>query len=186
MESLLDKLPAEIGKRINPQWRKNEADYWAKRPSLLADYTNKWIGFANGKVIACGTSAVEIFHVAQATGQHPFVTCVGHEHEPNRMRRLSFSYDTGYAIEPLPVMSAEFRKSVSIAGIALDHVIPDTGADASAIPWSDCERLQLDPAEGMPGLMGGVGESSMATVIFQAWVYLDGKNYPCRLQADLI
>jgi hypothetical protein len=32
--------------------------------------------------------------------------------------------------------------------------------------------------------MGGVGETSLATVVFQAWTYLDGKEYPCRLQAD--
>ncbi len=186
MESLVDKLSPDIGKKIHPQWKKNEADYWAKRSSLLADYTGKWIGFADGQVIASGSSAVEIFHAAQATGQHPFVTCVGHEHTPNRMRRAAFSHDTAYPIEPLSVIAVEFRKSLNLTGLVLDHVIPDTGADASAIPWSDCEQLKLDLAEGMPGLMGGVGESSIPTVIFQAWVYLDGKNYPCRLQADFI
>ena len=66
----------------------------------------------------------------------------------------------------------------------MDRVIPDTGADASAIPWVDCERLSLDPSEGTPGLMGGVGEISTPTLIFHAWVFLDGTTYPCRLQAD--
>ena len=32
--------------------------------------------------------------------------------------------------------------------------------------------------------MGGVGESSIPTIIFQAWVHLDGADFPCRLQAD--
>jgi hypothetical protein len=32
--------------------------------------------------------------------------------------------------------------------------------------------------------MGGVGESSIPPIVFQAWVYLDGTDYPCRLQAD--
>ena len=32
--------------------------------------------------------------------------------------------------------------------------------------------------------MGCVGESSIPTIIFQAWVHLDTKTYPCRLQAD--
>lgn len=43
-------------------------------------------------------------------------------------------------------------------------------------------RLHLQ--EGAPGLMGGVGESAIPTVVFQAWAYLGGAEYPCRLQAD--
>jgi hypothetical protein len=70
--------------------------YWAQRDTLLSRYRDQWIGFANGHVIVSGTSPVEVFYSAQASGQHPFVTCVGHEHEPNRMRRVSFSYDTTY------------------------------------------------------------------------------------------
>jgi predicted aspartyl protease len=65
-------------------------------------------------------------------------------------------------------------------------VIADTGADASALPWSDCEKLNLDPADGVPGLMGGVGQTVVVTVVFPAWAYLDGASYPCRLQADFI
>jgi hypothetical protein len=183
-QSLIDGLPPEIAKRINPDWQKNEAEYWTKRDSLLAQYSNQWIGFADGVVIASGTSPVEVFHTAQASGKHPFVTCVGHEIEPNRMRRASFSYDSTYPNEPLPVITVEFRRKVSTLGLVLEHVIPDTGADASAIPWTDCQQLALDPGEGTPGLMGGVGTTSIPTIIFQAWVHLDGKDYPCRLQAD--
>ena len=184
MESLIKGLPAEIAKRVHPDWQKNEAEYWAQRDKLLSQYANQWIGFANGRVIASGISPVEVFHTAQATGQHPFVTCVGHEHEPSRMRRVSFSYDTRYPNEPLPVITAEFRKQVGSPGLVLDQVIPDTGADASALPWSDCEQLALDPGDGSPGLMGGVGETAIPTLVFQAWAYLDGNEYPCRLQAD--
>jgi hypothetical protein len=184
MRSLLEGLPPEIAKRIHPDWQKNEAEYWAQRDTLLSRYHDQWIGFANGHVIVSGTSPVEVFHRAQASGHHPFVTCVGHEHEPNRMRRVSFSYDTTYPNEPLPVIMVEFRKQGGLPGISLEQVIPDTGADASALPWADCEQLTLDPGEGVPGLMGGVGETAIATVVFQAWVHLDGTDYPCRLQAD--
>lgn len=184
MRSLIEGLPPEIAKRIHPGWQKNETDYWAQRDKLLIQYAHMWIGFAEGKVIASGTSPVEVFHAAQASGKHPFVTCVGHEKEPNRMRRASFSYDSTYPSEPLPVINVEFRTQAGTAGMILEHVIPDTGADASALPWADCERLALDPGDGTPGLMGGVGESSIPTIIFQAWVHLDSKTYPCRLQAD--
>jgi hypothetical protein len=86
VRSLIEGLPPEIAKRIHPNWQKNEAEYWAQRDTLLPQYADQWIGFAEGRVIVSGTSPVEVFHAAQASGKHPFVTCVGHENEPNRMR----------------------------------------------------------------------------------------------------
>jgi len=183
-QSLVDGLPPAIAKRIHPDWQKNEIEYWIQRDQLLIQYEHKWIGFAAGQVVASGTSPVEVLHAAHATGKHPFITCVGHENEPNRMRRASFSYDSTYQTEPLPVLTVEFRRQAGNPGLVFNHVIPDTGADASVIPWADCELLALDPSEGTPGLMGGVGESSIPTIIFQTWGHLDTKTYPCRLQAD--
>jgi len=52
-------------------------------------------------------------------------------------------------------MTVEFRKQGGSPRISLEQVIPETGADASALPWADCEQLALDPGEGAPGLMGG-------------------------------
>src|SRR5205814_8113942 len=69
-------------------------------------------------------------------------------------------------------------------GTLLNRVIADTGADATAMPWSDCWQMQLNPAKGFPGTMGGVGGSQTTTVVFLVWVWLDGSEYPCRLQAD--
>jgi len=40
MESLADQLPPEIAKQVHPDWRKNEADYWAQRETLLQQYRN--------------------------------------------------------------------------------------------------------------------------------------------------
>lgn len=91
MHSLADQLPPEIARQIHPAWRANEAAYWAARDGLLAQYRGQWIGFADGAVIASGNSPVDVFHAAEASGRHPFVTCVGHEAEPIRMRRSSFS-----------------------------------------------------------------------------------------------
>src|SRR5947199_1417336 len=87
MKSLADQLPPEIAGQIHPDWRHNEAAYWAARDRLLAQYQGQWIGFADGAVIASGTSPVAVFHAAEASGRHPFVTCVGREDEPCRMRR---------------------------------------------------------------------------------------------------
>jgi hypothetical protein len=82
MKSLMNGLPPEIVQRIHPDWQKNEADYWAHREQLLTQYSDQWIGFANGQVIVSGTGPVEVFHAAQQSGLHPFVTCVGRGREP--------------------------------------------------------------------------------------------------------
>src|SRR5436305_2364396 len=148
MKSLADTLPPEIARQIHPDWRKNEAAYWAVRDQLLGQYQGQWIGFADGVVIASGTSPVEVFHAAQQTGRHPFFICVGREDEPCRIRRSGSPYDTSYPGEPLPSISVEFRQASGSTAVIPDRVIPDTGADASVLPWADCQRLQLDPTLG--------------------------------------
>src|SRR5438093_11907188 len=105
MKSLADGLPPEIAQQIHPDWRNNEAAYWAVRDQLLAQYQGLWIGFADGAVVAAGTSPVEVLQAAQQTGRHPFFICVGREDEPCRIRRSAFPYDVGYAGEPMPSIS---------------------------------------------------------------------------------
>jgi hypothetical protein len=97
MSSLADALPAEIARQINPGWRKNEAGYWAVRDQLLAQYQGRWVGFADGAVVAAGATPLEVFLAIQNSGTHPFVIRVGHEGEPwYRIRRTSFHYGKSY------------------------------------------------------------------------------------------
>jgi hypothetical protein len=91
MKSLSEGLPPEVAERIHPDWCKNETEYWLHRDELLPQYRDRWIGFANSQVIVSGTNPVEVFHAALESGQHPFVTCVGQENEPSRMRRVSLT-----------------------------------------------------------------------------------------------
>lgn len=184
MKSIVDQLPPEIARQIHPDRRKNEASYWAVRDQLLDQYRNQWIGWADGKVITSGNSPVTVFHAAEATGRHPFFICVGREEEPCRIRRAAFPYDASYPGEALPVIRVEFRNASGVPGIVLDRVIPDTGADASVLPWADCQRIHLDPSLGVQSLFRGVAGGSAATLAFLIWVQLDGQDYPCRLQAD--
>jgi hypothetical protein len=186
MKSLADGLPAEIARQIHPDWRKNEKAYWAIRDQLLTQYLGQWIGFADGTVVASGDRPVVVFHAAHNVAEHPYVICVGHEDEPYRIRRTTFPYDVSYPGEALPTINAEFRLTSGSAGLVLDQVIPDTGADTSAIPWADCQALQLDPAKGVPGSVGGVGGSSATTLGFLVWVFLDGAEYQCQLHADFV
>ncbi len=101
MNSIIDQLPPEIARQIQPDRRKNEADYWTIRDGLLDQYRGQWIGFADGRVIASGKSPVSVFHEAEATGLHPFFICVGSEEEPCRIRRATFPYDAAYPSEAL-------------------------------------------------------------------------------------
>ena len=71
-------------------------------------------------------------------------------------------------------------------GVIFERVIPDTGADASVLPWVDCQLLQLTPALGVQGLISGVAGASAATLAFLIWAQLIGVEYPCRLQADFV
>jgi hypothetical protein len=96
MHSLAENLPAEIANRIHPDWRKNERDYWTVRDSLMGQYCNRWIAFADGKVIASGESPVQVMHAGQLSAPHAFLICVGREDEPTRMRRVAFPYDSSY------------------------------------------------------------------------------------------
>jgi len=184
MKSIADLLPPDIARQLHPERRKNEAKYWAVRDQLLKQYQGQWIGFADGKVIASGSSPVTVFHAAEASGRHPFFICVGREEEPCRIRRAAFAYDANYAAEALPVISVEFRQASGSSGVVLNHVIPDTGADATFLPWADCQLLQLSPSSGVQGLISGISGGSAATLAFQIWAQLDGQEYPCRLQAD--
>lgn len=186
MKSIADRLPPEIARQLHPDRRKNEEAYWAVRDQLLEQYRGQWIGFAAGRVVASGTSPVTVFQAAEATGLHPFIICVGREEEPCRIRRATFPYDANYPGEALPLIRVEFRQASGSPGVVLDRVIPDTGADASVLPWVDCQLLQLTPSLGVQGLISGVAGSSAATLAFLLWAWLDGREYPCRLQADFV
>ena len=86
MKSLIDELPAEIAKQIHPNMHANEAAYWVQRDQLSPLYRGQLIAFADDQVIAASESSVGIIHAAQRSGLHPFVTRVGRERQPFRVR----------------------------------------------------------------------------------------------------
>lgn len=172
MKSIADQLPPEIAAQIHPDRRKNEEAYWAARDQLLQQYEGQWIGFADGQVVASGVSPVTVFHAAEATGRHPFFICVGKEDVPCRIRRVAFPYDITYPGEALPLINVEFRQASGSTGVVLDRVVPDTGADASVLPWADCQLLKLAPSLGAQTLIGGIAGGSAASLAFQIWAFL--------------
>jgi len=185
MTTLADQLPPEIARQIHPDRLTNEAGYWAARDRLLEEFRGQWVGFADGNVIASGASPVAVLHAAETSGLHPFVICVGREQEPSRIRRTNFAYDIAYPGEALPQLVVEFRPLHGVSSKFLDCVIPDTGADATVLPWADCQAIGLTPNQGIQSLMSGVAGGSTATLAFLIWAIIDGQQLPCRLQADL-
>lgn len=184
MKSIADGLPAEIAAQIHPDWRKNESHYWEVRDSLLDQYEGSWIAFSRGRVIAADRRPMVVYQCAHESGEPPFVTCVGREQEGIRMRRSTFAYDTDYDGEALPVLNVEFRTSSGGAGVLLDHVIADTGVDATALPWAGCQTLQLNPQDGTPAVMRGVADGVSDTLGFFVWAYLDGREFACQVHVD--
>jgi hypothetical protein len=184
MKLIADRLPPEIAKQLHPDRRRNEEGYWKERERLLAQFDGQWIGFADGEVIASGRSPVEVFHASETTRRNAFFICVGREEVPDRIRRTSFNYDREYDGEPLPRLTVGFRNPQAPSTHELDRVIADTGADASVLPWDDCARLQLNPSHGVQRLMTGISGSEHATLAFDVWAVVDGRELPCRLQAD--
>jgi hypothetical protein len=89
MKSIADQLPPESARQLHPDRRKNEEAYWAMRDQLRAQYQGQWIGFADGRVVASGSSPVAVLRAAEATGLHPFFICVGREEEPCRIRGIN-------------------------------------------------------------------------------------------------
>ncbi len=57
MRSIIEGLPPEIASQIHPDWRRNEADYWAVHDALIKQYSGQWVAFADGAVIAFGRRA---------------------------------------------------------------------------------------------------------------------------------
>src|SRR5438552_14673187 len=140
MKSIADQLPPEIARQIHPDRRKNEAAYWAVRDRLLHQYRDQWIGFAEGRVVASGSSPVTVFHAAEATGLHPFFICVGREDEPCRIRRAVFPYDASYPAEPLPSVLAEFRTGTNVPAVC-KQTLSATSAPLAATfstAWTYC------------------------------------------------
>ena len=170
---LLDGLPPEIAQRIPARLATQRDGYWAVR-CVLPDIV------INGCLCQwprplSRASAVEVLHAAQASGLSVCDLVREHNHP---MRRAVFAYDTTYPHEALPMLPVEFRTHEAAPGLVYEQVIPDTGADASALPWADCAQLALDPSYGVPGLIGGVGTTAAPTISFAIWAHLDGQTYP--------
>lgn len=141
VKRIVDRLPPEIARQIHPDRRRNEEAYWAVRDQLLEQYAAQWIGFADGKVIASGSSPVAVFHAAEASGKHPFFICVGSEEESCRIRRVACPYDASYREKFCPMANINTYETLECA---LMDEIPKAVKNACRDEIFYCLRIYYD------------------------------------------
>lgn len=185
MKDPLAELPSEIAKQIDPAWRKTKQNTGRCESGFFV------VTRTNGSALrTAGWWRRELarsrYCMPPRTRRAALLWFgVGREADPCRMRRSTFNYDSGIPASRCRSFR-EFRPVRGTPGISLTNVIADTGADASALPWADCQQLQLGAALGRPAWMGGMAGASAATLVFRIWAQMDGQEYPCRSQADFI
>jgi hypothetical protein len=135
-----NNLPADQQQRVHPDSLANEREYLLLRDNLLPQYRGQWVAVQGGKVIAAGAKLMEVMDQACAFGGHPFFALVGAE-DPAifRVHRLVFAYDQAYQSFPLPRLTATFWNHAESQARQHADVIPDTGADVSVHPDTDCK-----------------------------------------------
>jgi predicted aspartyl protease len=175
-------LPPEQRQRLHADFLANEQAYLHMRDSLLPQYKGQWVAVHQGKVIASGTDLLAVTEAAATAGGHPYIARVGEEQVVFRVRRVVFAYDLTYQPVPLPRASVSFWNHAETHSQFFTDVIPDTGADHSVLPDSDCTTINLFSSPYFTALSGGVVGSSVTTLIYRGKVDIDGTRCPALIQ----
>jgi predicted aspartyl protease len=99
-----------------------------------------------------------------------------------RVRRAVFGYDATYQPFPLPRITATFWNHAQTHSQQHVDVIPDTGADASVLPDTDCKAIDLFNSPYMTALAGGVVGTSVTTLLYQGKAEIDGRRFSALIQ----
>ena len=176
-------LSQDQRQKVHPDFLADEQAYLNMRASLLGQYRGQWVAVQSGKVTVAGTNLLEVMEKASASGGHPYIALVGAEDAVVfRVRRVVFAYDLVYQPFPLPRMSATFWNYAQTHSQPFADVIPDTGADVSVLPDSDCQAIDLFSSPYMTGMASGVVGGSVATLLCQGKVEIDGRHYSALIQ----
>lgn len=177
-------LSADQQQRLHPDFLANEQAYLHLRASLLAQYRGQWVAVQGGKVIAAGPKLMDILETASTSGGHPYIALVGAEDAVIfRVRRAVFAYDQAYQPFPLPRVNATFWNHAETQSQQHPDVIPDTGADVSVLPDTDCTAIDLFNSPYLTGLAGGVVGASITTLFYRGKVEIDGRRYAALIHA---
>jgi len=177
-------LPPDQQQQLHADFLANEQAYLHMRDSLLGQYRGQWVAVDSGKVIVAGPKLMEVMERASSCGGgHAYFALVGAEDAVVfRIRRAVFAYDQAYQPFPLPRMTATFWDHAEMHSQQHPDVIPDTGADVSVLPHTDCATIHLFNSPYMTGMAGGVVGASITTLFYRGKVEIDGRRYSALIQ----
>jgi predicted aspartyl protease len=177
-------LPHEEQRRVHPDFLENEQDYLRMRADLLDQYRNQWVAIQGGKVLEAGPRLMDVLDRTSGVGGHPYIALVGAEDAVVfRVRRAVYTYDSAYQPFPLPRLSATFWNNAETRSQLHADVIPDTGADVSVLPATDCTAIDLFNSPYITGMAGGVIGASITTLFYHGKVEIDGRRYSALIHA---
>jgi predicted aspartyl protease len=172
------QLSPTLKKRLHKTFLENERLYWQTREHLLHQYHGQWVAFVGGEVIASGDDLLNVTDRAGEQDAHAYITRVGQE---NRLvfaiRRSEFGYDTAYQPFALPQAEVIFSNYQGTGLQFYPDVVPDTGADISALPENDCDVIDLFGSPRLLSLTRGVMGTGAATLVYRGHAEIAGVRY---------
>ena len=176
-------LPAEQKQRLHADFLANEQAYLKMRDRLLPGYRGQWVAIHGEQVVASGNDLLAVTEEAAACGGHPYIARVGEEDETVFcIRRAQFGYDQTYRPFALPRIVVTFWNNTETRSQIYPDVIPDTGADISVLPESDCTAFDLFSSPYFTGLSRGVTGPSTATLIYRAKAEIGGSRVSALIE----
>lgn len=176
-------LPQDQQQRLHADFLANEQSYWKIRDSLLGNYRDQWVAVHDGKVVAANSDLLALTDEAAAAGNHPYIALVGSEETVLfRVRKAAFAYDQSYRPFALPRITATFWNNARTHSQTRADAIPDTGADLSVLPDSDCTAIDLFNSPYFTGISSRVLGPSAPTLIYRAKVEIDGRFFAALIQ----
>jgi predicted aspartyl protease len=183
MNLLTSNLPPEQRRLLHPDFLANEQSYLRMRDSLMPTYRGQWVAIHQGVVIVAGPDLMAVTEEAANAGGHPYVAKVGDEDAVVfRIRRAEFAYDQSYAPFAMPRVTVRFWNHAETRSQTYADVIPDTGADSTALPDTDCVAFDLYSSPYMAAMSHGVVGAGVATLIYRGKADIDGQRVPAFIQ----
>lgn len=163
---------------VEQGFERDKRDYWAMREELLAKYAGKWVAVHQGRVVAVGTDPLSIMEEALAEDGYAYTNRVGEEDKiVIRQRRISFGYDQTYSPTAMPRITVTFHNFARTKSKTVTDAIPDTGADVSCLPVSECQETDLLLFPYYSGISHPFGGVSRQVIFYAARVEINGSIY---------
>ena len=182
--TLTKYLPEKLQQHLSQLYLKNEADYWEQREILLLRYKGKWIAFDKGQVLMASENLDAVMDYVGSQRISAYITRVGQEVVISKLRRVAFDYDTTYQ-PPLPRATASFSNYHQTVSAAYPDAIPDTGADHSCLPYTDCEQILLFDSPFIPIQSRSLDNLDRFTLLFSGWVEIGRRTFKCKIEVLL-